>query len=79
MKFERLDNNIFVSHRKSLVDLLEEGDLALFFSNDEMPKSGDQNFPFHQQAQCPCLPVFPLPVHRGRGSRGLRAGGRRGR
>lgn len=50
MKYERLDNNIFVSHRKSLVDLLEEGDLALFFSNDEMPKSGDQNFPFHQQA-----------------------------
>ena len=41
---------LFIFNRRRLVDLLEDNALVLLVSNDEMPRTGDQNFPFRQNS-----------------------------
>ncbi|MDR1878661.1 MAG: aminopeptidase P N-terminal domain-containing protein [Bacteroidales bacterium] len=50
MKEENKSQAFFVSNRKRLLPLLEEQSLTLLFSNDEMPRTGDQYFPFRQNS-----------------------------
>ncbi|MCL2131606.1 MAG: aminopeptidase P N-terminal domain-containing protein [Lentimicrobiaceae bacterium] len=40
----------FSTNRQRLVPLLEDNALVLLVSNDEMPRTGDQNFPFRQNS-----------------------------
>jgi len=40
----------FIYNRQRLVSLLEDNALILLVSNDEMPRTGDQNFPFRQNS-----------------------------
>lgn len=49
MKYGPIDNKLFIENRKRYIAHLPEKAIAFFNSNDEMPKTGDQNFPFRQQ------------------------------
>jgi Xaa-Pro aminopeptidase len=48
MKYTAIDNALFIENRKKLVSTLESNSVAILFSNDEMPRSADQAFPFRQ-------------------------------
>ncbi|MDP9047027.1 MAG: aminopeptidase P family protein [Bacteroidota bacterium] len=48
MKYFPINNEIFTLNRKSFVSRLKPGSLAIFHSNDEFPRNGDQSFLFKQ-------------------------------
>src|SRR6056297_417700 len=50
MKYMPLDSTLFVKNRKKLIKLLQPNSIALIHSNDEMPRNGDQYFPFRQNS-----------------------------
>lgn len=50
MKYETINNRLFIENRKNFVEKLLPGSMAIINSNDEYTRSGDQNFPFHQNA-----------------------------
>ncbi|MDY6799904.1 MAG: aminopeptidase P N-terminal domain-containing protein [Bacteroidota bacterium] len=50
MKYMPLDSKLFVKNRKKLIKLLQPNSIALIHSNDEMPRNGDQYFPFRQNS-----------------------------
>ncbi len=49
MKYLPIDKNLFIENRKKFKSHLLTDSIAIFHANDEMPRSGDQNFPFRQQ------------------------------
>jgi len=50
MKYEPIDNKVFYTNRKKFCSELKENSLVLINSNDEFPRSGDQNHLFKQNA-----------------------------
>jgi len=48
MKYLPISNEIFTINRKNFVSRLMPHSLAIFHSNDEFPRNGDQNFLFKQ-------------------------------
>ncbi|MCK5079522.1 MAG: aminopeptidase P N-terminal domain-containing protein, partial [Bacteroidales bacterium] len=50
MRYDPIDPGFFTANRKRFTALLPAGSLAVFHSNDEFPRNGDQNFPFRQQS-----------------------------
>ncbi len=48
MKYRSISPELFVANRKRFCAQLPAGSLAVFVSNDEMPRSGDATFEFHQ-------------------------------
>lgn len=48
MRYAPIDPILFIANRKNFVKQLPKGALAIFNSNDLMPKSGDATFPFKQ-------------------------------
>lgn len=50
MKYSPIPPALFIENRKKFIAKLQPHSLAVFNSNDEMPRSGDQNFPFRQNA-----------------------------
>jgi Xaa-Pro aminopeptidase len=48
MKYFPINNEIFTLNRKNFVSRLKPNSLAVFNSNDEFPRNGDQNFLFKQ-------------------------------
>jgi Xaa-Pro aminopeptidase len=50
MKYQEIESSFFIQNRKKLVNCLEPNSLVLLSSNDEMPETGDQCFPFRQNA-----------------------------
>ncbi|MCO5230102.1 MAG: aminopeptidase P N-terminal domain-containing protein [Chitinophagales bacterium] len=48
MKYAPIDSALFVKNRNKLVKKLAPNSLAIFLSNDEMPRSGDGTYPFRQ-------------------------------
>lgn len=48
MKYERIDNQLFIHNRKRFVDQMEENAVAIFNSNDIYPISADSTMPFQQ-------------------------------
>jgi Xaa-Pro aminopeptidase len=48
MKYLPINNEIFTNNRKNFVSRLKSSSLAIFHSNDEFPRNGDQNFTFKQ-------------------------------
>ncbi len=50
MKKLEIDPQLFIDNRKRFIDKMEAGSLAVFQSNDEFPRNGDQNFPFRQNS-----------------------------
>ncbi len=50
MKYKPLSPELFQHNRKRFVREMKPGTIAIFNSNDQMPRSGDQFFPFRQNA-----------------------------
>ena len=50
MRYNPIDPGFFTANRKNYISKLEGKSLAIFHSNDEFPRNGDQNFPFRQQS-----------------------------
>lgn len=50
MKYLPIDNKLFILNRNNFVSRLKPNSIAVFHSNDEYLRSGDQNFPFKQNA-----------------------------
>jgi len=50
MKYEDIENTLFIDNRIKFRKLLNNKSLAIFQSNDEFTRSGDQDFPFKQNA-----------------------------
>jgi Xaa-Pro aminopeptidase len=50
MKYLALSTSLFVNNRKRFIPHMKPSSVAVFNSNDEMPRSGDQNYPFRQNA-----------------------------
>ena len=48
MKYKPVCNELFINNRKSFVSRLTSESLAIFNSNDEFPRNGDQSFLFKQ-------------------------------
>ena len=49
-RYDPIDPALFVNNRKNFTSQLKTGSLAIFNSNDEFPRSNDQNFPFRQNS-----------------------------
>ena len=77
MKYLPISNTIFTLNRKNFVSRLKSNSIAVFHSNDEFPRNGDQNFLFKQnpdffyltgidQEQCILLlfPDCPNPLYK---------------
>lgn len=50
MRYQSINNELFKSNRNHFVEKLKPDSLAIFHSNDEMPRNGDQTFPFRQNS-----------------------------
>ena len=50
MKYLPVNEHLFINNRKSFVSRIKPHAIAIFNSNDEFPRSGDQNFMFKQNA-----------------------------
>ncbi len=50
MKYLPINQKLFVKNRERFCKLIKPNSLAIFNSNDEMPRNGDQNFLFHQNS-----------------------------
>ncbi len=50
MRYERLPVDFFEKNRKKISDKLKPDSIAILHSNDEMPRNGDQYFPFRQNS-----------------------------
>ncbi len=48
MKYPPIQNNLFTNNRKNFSERILPNSLAIFHSNDEFPRNGDQTFPFKQ-------------------------------
>ena len=50
MKYLPVNESLFTNNRKNFVSRIKFNSIAIFNSNDEFPRSGDQNFTFKQNA-----------------------------
>lgn len=50
MKCNALDKKLFILNRKNFTEKLSKNAMAVFCSNEEMPRNGDQFYPFRQQS-----------------------------
>lgn len=50
MKYLPIDNNLFIENRQRFTKNMKPNTIAIFVSNDEMPRNGDQFFPFRQSS-----------------------------
>lgn len=50
MRYEAIDPGFFTGNRNRFKDKMDGGSMAIFHSNDEYPRNGDQNFPFRQHS-----------------------------
>jgi Xaa-Pro aminopeptidase len=48
MKYKQIKSSLFLKNRTNFQKLLPNNAIAIFHSNDEFPRSGDQNFVFKQ-------------------------------
>ncbi len=48
MKYPPIDSRLFVQNRERFRSMLEPGSVVIIHSNDDMPRSSDQFFPFRQ-------------------------------
>lgn len=48
MKYKAIDSSLFIRNRQKITSKLKKDSLVILVSNDEMPRSGDQFFPFRQ-------------------------------
>ena len=77
MRYDTIDKRLFIENRKKFQAVLKPNSTAFFNSNDEMPRNGDQTYPFRQNSDLFWLsgidqeqtilvicPNHPLPEYR---------------
>jgi len=50
MKYDQLKSTLFEKNRKKLIKDIQSNSLVVIHSNDQMPRNGDQFFPFRQNS-----------------------------
>ena len=50
VRYNIIDPIMFIENRKKLGKLLKNNSLAVFHSNDEMPRNGDCTFPYRKNS-----------------------------
>src|SRR5690242_7264139 len=50
MKYDALPKSLYQKNRKKFAARMKPGSIAVFHSNDEMPRNGDANFRFKQNS-----------------------------
>jgi Xaa-Pro aminopeptidase len=50
MRYPPIPSSLFADRRKDFAKKMVPGSIAIFYSNDPMPRSGDQFFPFRQDS-----------------------------
>jgi len=50
MKYLPIDPNLFIENRKRFTKYMKPNTIAIFVSNDDYPRNGDQFFPFRQNS-----------------------------
>ncbi len=50
MKYKSIPNSLFIKNRQKFASKMQTGSIAVFHSNDEMPRNGDAYFAFKQQS-----------------------------
>ena len=50
MKYSQIKSRLFIKNRNKLFKLLKNKSVAIINSNDEMPRNGDQTFPYRQNS-----------------------------
>ncbi|NOZ45885.1 MAG: M24 family metallopeptidase [Chlorobi bacterium] len=50
MRYNNISSQMFINNRKSLIESLEKESIAIINSNDQMPRNGDQLYPFRQNS-----------------------------
>ncbi|MEA3496160.1 MAG: aminopeptidase P family protein [Bacteroidota bacterium] len=50
MRYDKIDPQLFIDNREKLVKKLQANSIAIFNSNDEYPRNGDQTFVFRQNS-----------------------------
>ncbi|HEY9115926.1 MAG TPA: aminopeptidase P N-terminal domain-containing protein [Bacteroidales bacterium] len=49
-KYLPISNSLFSNNRKNFLELIPKNSVAIFHSNEQYPRNGDQYFPFRQQS-----------------------------
>ncbi|MFA5418740.1 MAG: aminopeptidase P family protein [Bacteroidales bacterium] len=50
MRYSPINNTLFKANRRRFAELLPAESIAIFHSNEQFPRNGDQYFPFRQQS-----------------------------
>ncbi len=50
MRYLPIDKSLFIGNRKRFRELIQKNSAAVFFSNDQQPRNGDQYFAYRQQS-----------------------------
>ena len=50
MSINKIPNALFVRNRRNFASMMTKGALAVFTANEEMPRNGDQCYPFRQNS-----------------------------
>jgi Xaa-Pro aminopeptidase len=50
MRYSKIPTELFKKNRKKVISKMKKNALAIVASNDEMPRNGDQTFPFRQNS-----------------------------
>jgi len=50
MRYSRIPTELFIERRKQFAKKMEPGSIAIFYSNDQMHRSGDQFYPYRQNS-----------------------------
>ncbi|MGB3078585.1 MAG: aminopeptidase P N-terminal domain-containing protein [Saprospiraceae bacterium] len=50
MRYDLISSSLFTDRRKAFIKKMKPGSIAIFCSSDQMPRSGDQHFPFRQDS-----------------------------
>ncbi len=50
MRYQKINPELFCKNRNKLEKKLKPNSLAIIYSNDEMPRNGDQTFPYRQNS-----------------------------
>ena len=50
MRYSTIPSKLFADRRKEFAKKMEPGSIAIFYSNDQVPRSGDQFYPYRQNS-----------------------------
>lgn len=50
MRYSTISSNLFIKNRKKVIEKLPENSSAVLFSNPQMPKNGDEFYPYRQSS-----------------------------